>query len=35
MVGQKFVYAQVDRSVKSRELKEALELIETAGIVTA
>jgi predicted AAA+ superfamily ATPase len=34
MVGQKFVYAQVDRSVKSRELKEALELLETAGVVT-
>ena len=34
MVGQKFVYAHVDRSVKSRELKEALELLETAGIVT-
>ena len=34
MVGQKFVYAQVDRSIKSRELKEALELLETAGIVT-
>ncbi len=34
MVGQKFVYAQVDRHIKSRELKEALELLETAGIVT-
>ncbi len=34
MVGQKFVYAQVDRTVKSRDLKEALELLETAGIVT-
>jgi predicted AAA+ superfamily ATPase len=34
MVGQKFVYARVDHSVKSRELKEALELLETAGIVT-
>ncbi len=34
MVGQKFVYAQVDRYVKSRELKEALELLETAGIIT-
>jgi predicted AAA+ superfamily ATPase len=32
MVGQKFVYTRVDRSVKSRELKEALELLETAGI---
>ncbi len=27
MVGQKFVYAQVDRTVKSRDLKEALELL--------
>lgn len=34
MVGQKFVYAQVDRLTKSRELKEAVELLETAGIVT-
>ncbi len=34
IVGQKFVYAQVDRYVKSRDLKEALELLETAGIVT-
>jgi predicted AAA+ superfamily ATPase len=34
MVGQKFVYAHVDRSVKSEKLKEALELLETAGIVT-
>lgn len=34
MVGQKFVYSQIDRNMKSRELKEALELLETAGIVT-
>lgn len=34
MVGKKFVFAQVDQSIKSRELKEALELLETAGIVT-
>ena len=34
MVGQKFVYAHVDRHIKSRELKDALELLETAGIVT-
>jgi len=34
MVGQKFVYVQVDRLTKSRELKEALELLETAGILT-
>lgn len=33
MVGQKFVYSHIDRSVKSRELKEALELLEMAGIV--
>jgi predicted AAA+ superfamily ATPase len=34
MVGQKFIYTKVDRSIKSRDLKEALELLETAGIVT-
>jgi predicted AAA+ superfamily ATPase len=34
LVGQKFVYTQVDRLAKSRELKEAVELLETAGIVT-
>ena len=34
MVGQKFVYAKVDKHIKSRELKESLELLETAGIVT-
>lgn len=34
MVGQKFVYAQVDRNTKSREIKEALELLETAGVLT-
>jgi uncharacterized protein len=33
MTGQKFVYAHIDRSVKSEKLKEALELLETAGIV--
>ncbi|HUX57435.1 MAG TPA: AAA family ATPase [Bacteroidales bacterium] len=33
MVGQKFVYSKVDNSIKSRDLKEALELLETAGIV--
>lgn len=33
MVGQKFVYAKVDDSIKSRELKEAFELLEMAGIV--
>lgn len=34
MVGQKFVYTQVDRLARSRDLKEALELLETAGIVS-
>jgi predicted AAA+ superfamily ATPase len=34
MVGRKFVYAKVDKHIKSRELKEALELLETAGILT-
>ncbi len=34
MVGQKFVYTQIDKLVKSRDLKEALELLETAGVVT-
>jgi len=34
MVGQKFIYAQVDRTIKSRELKEAIELLETAGVIT-
>jgi hypothetical protein len=33
MVGQKFVYTQVDRAVKAERIKEALELLETAGIV--
>ncbi len=33
MVGQKFVYAHVDKTIKSRELKEALELLEMAGVV--
>ncbi len=33
MVGQKFVYAHVDRDIKSREIKGALELLETAGVV--
>lgn len=34
LVGQKFVYTQVDKLARSRDLKEALELLETAGIVT-
>jgi predicted AAA+ superfamily ATPase len=33
MVGRKFVYAHVDNSIKSRELKSALELLEMAGVV--
>ncbi len=33
MVGQKFIYSRVDDSIKSRDLKEALELLETAGVV--
>jgi len=33
MVGQKFVYTKVDKSIKSRELKEAIELLETAGVI--
>lgn len=32
-VGRKFVYANIDSTIKSRDLKEALELLETAGIV--
>lgn len=34
MVGQKFVYTQIDRNVKSRDIKAALELLETAGVLT-
>jgi predicted AAA+ superfamily ATPase len=33
MVGRKFVYARVDNTIKSRELKAALELLEKAGVV--
>ncbi len=33
MVGQKFVYANVDNAFKSRDLKEAVELLEMAGVV--
>jgi len=33
MVGNKFVYSKVDNSIKSRDLKSALELLETANIV--
>jgi len=34
MVGQKFVYTQIDKNTKSRDIKAALELLETAGILT-
>lgn len=34
MIGQKFVYSRVDGNIRSRELKEAAELLETAGVVT-
>jgi len=34
MVGRKFVYAHVDNTIKSRELKAALALLEKAGVVT-
>ena len=33
MVGNKFIYSRVDSSTKSRDLKNALELLETANIV--
>lgn len=33
MVGKKFVYARVDNTVQSRDLKEAMELLEKAGVV--
>lgn len=33
MVGHKFVYSHVDREIKSRDLKEAVNLLETAGII--
>lgn len=33
MIGDKFVYANVDPDSKSREIKEALMLLETAGII--
>ncbi len=33
-VGNKYKYSNVDSSVKSRDLKEAVELLENAGIVT-
>jgi predicted AAA+ superfamily ATPase len=33
MVGNKFVYSKVDKDYKSRELKEAVDLLETAGLL--
>ncbi len=33
MVGKKFKYSHVDREIKSRELKNALELLEKSGII--
>ncbi len=33
MIGQKFMYSHVDQNIQSRELKEALLLLEKAGIV--
>jgi len=34
LVGRKFKYSHVDSSLRSRELKEALELLARAGVVT-
>ncbi len=33
LIGNKFVYAKVDNTLKSRDLKNAVELLEQAGIV--
>jgi len=33
-VGQRLVYARIDSQSRSRELKKAMELLETAGIIT-
>ncbi|MBU1719178.1 MAG: AAA family ATPase [Bacteroidetes bacterium] len=33
MIGDKFVYANVDNTIKSRELKEAFGLLEMAGVI--
>lgn len=32
-IGNKFVYAKVDRDLKTRDLKEAVELLQQAGLV--
>ena len=33
MIGQKFIYSKVDKTVKSRDFKEAFNLLETAGVI--
>ncbi|MEA3295930.1 MAG: AAA family ATPase [Patescibacteria group bacterium] len=33
MIGNKFIYSKVDSSAKSRDIKSALELLETANII--
>ncbi|HPS28734.1 MAG TPA: ATP-binding protein [bacterium] len=33
MLGKKFIYSHIDESLKSREIKPALELLEMAGII--
>jgi len=33
IIGNKFVYSKIDKDIKSRDLKEAVELLENAGIV--
>jgi len=33
MIGQKFIYSHVDQNIQSRELKEALLLLEKAGVI--
>lgn len=33
MIGQKFVYSHVDNTIKSAKLKEAVEMLETAGVL--
>jgi len=33
IVGKRFMYSNIDREIKSRDLKEALELLEKAGVI--
>ncbi len=33
LVGRKFKYSSVDREVQSRDLKEAVDLLEKAGVL--